>query len=31
LRFRDAVASKMSPGQIAEGQWLASTWTPERW
>jgi TPR repeat protein len=30
LRFRDAVASKMSPDQIAEGQWLASNWTPER-
>jgi len=26
LRLRNAVASKMSPAQIAEGQWLAMHW-----
>jgi TPR repeat protein len=26
--LRDAVASKLSPGQIAEGQWLAHQWRP---
>jgi TPR repeat protein len=31
LRFRDAVASKMSPAEIAKGQWLALNWQPERW
>jgi TPR repeat protein len=29
LRLRDAVASKMTKSQIAEGQWLALTWTPK--
>jgi uncharacterized protein len=28
LRLRNAVASKMSPGQIAEGQYLALCWAP---
>jgi TPR repeat protein len=31
LRLRNAVASKMSPAEIAKGQWLALNWTPERW
>jgi TPR repeat protein len=31
LRLRDAVASKMSSDQIAEGQRLALLWAPERW
>jgi uncharacterized protein len=31
LRLRNAVASKMSRAQIAEGQWLALNWVPERW
>ncbi len=30
LRLRDAVASKMSAGQIVEGQQLALDWRPER-
>ena len=30
LRLRDAVASKMSPTQIAEGQRLAMLWAPAR-
>jgi uncharacterized protein len=28
LRLRDAVASKMSPAQIAQGQYLALCWVP---
>ena len=28
LRLRNAVASKMSPAQIAEGQYLALSWAP---
>jgi len=28
LRIRDAVASKLNPAQIAEGQWLAYNWAP---
>jgi uncharacterized protein len=31
LRLRNAVASKMAPYQIVEGQRLASNWTPGRW
>jgi TPR repeat protein len=31
LRLRNAVASKMSPEQIVEGQRLALTWAPGRW
>jgi uncharacterized protein len=31
LRLRNAVASKMTFGQIAEGQRLALIWTPGRW
>jgi uncharacterized protein len=31
LRLRNAVASKMSPAEIAKGQWLALNWVPERW
>lgn len=32
LRIRDAVASKMTRVQIAEGQWLALNWSPKpRW
>jgi TPR repeat protein len=30
-RFRDAVGSKMSPNEIAEGQRLATYWTPVTW
>jgi TPR repeat protein len=30
LRLRDAVASKMTRAQIAEGQWLALNWAPRR-
>jgi uncharacterized protein len=30
-RFRDAVGSKMSPNEIAEGQRLAAYWTPVAW
>ncbi|BBF93166.1 tetratricopeptide repeat protein [Blastochloris tepida] len=30
LRLRDAVASKMTLGQIAEAQWLALEWTERR-
>jgi TPR repeat protein len=30
LRLRNAVASKMSPAQISEGQHLALTWAPGR-
>jgi TPR repeat protein len=30
LRLRDAVASKMTPAQIYEAQWLAVQWTPKR-
>jgi TPR repeat protein len=30
LRMRDAVASKMTPGQIAAGQRLATAWVPKR-
>ena len=30
-RLRDAVASKMSSGQIVEGQRLALMWAPARW
>jgi uncharacterized protein len=30
LRLRDAVASKMSAGQISEGQRLALSWVPRR-
>jgi TPR repeat protein len=29
LRLRDAVASKMTRVQIAEGQWLALNWVPK--
>jgi hypothetical protein len=31
LRLRNAIASKMSPNQIAEGQILAMNWAPGRW
>jgi TPR repeat protein len=31
LRLRNAIASKMSPDQIAEGQFLAVSWAPGRW
>ena len=31
LRLRHAIASKMSPNQIAEGQLLALNWAPGRW
>jgi len=31
LRLRNAIASKMSPNQIAEGQQLAMSWAPGRW
>jgi len=31
LRLRNAIASKMSPNQIAEGQVLAMNWAPGRW
>lgn len=31
LRLRDAVASKMTPDQIAEGQRLALIWASGRW
>jgi len=31
LRLRNAVASKMSTGQIVEGQRLALYWAPGRW
>jgi uncharacterized protein len=31
LRLRNAVASKMSPDQISEGQLLALNWAPGRW
>lgn len=31
LRLRNAIASKMSPNQIAEGQMLALNWAPGRW
>ncbi len=31
LRLRNAIASKMSPNQIAEGQLLALSWAPGRW
>jgi TPR repeat protein len=31
IRLRNAVASKMSPGQIADGQRLALIWAPGRW
>jgi TPR repeat protein len=27
-RLRDAIASKLSPAQVAEAQWLASTFVP---
>ena len=30
-RYRDAVGSKMSPNEIAEGQRLAADWTPVAW
>jgi uncharacterized protein len=30
-RFRDAVGSKMSPNELAEGQRLATYWTPVTW
>ena len=29
LRLRDAVASKMTPSQISESQWLAYEWVPK--
>lgn len=29
MRLRDAVATKMSRGQLAEGQWRASQWAPQ--
>jgi uncharacterized protein len=29
LRLRDAVATKMTGAQIAEGQWLALNWMPK--
>lgn len=31
LRLRNAIASKMSPNQISEGQLLALNWAPGRW
>jgi TPR repeat protein len=31
LRLRNAIASKMSPDQIAEGQFLAVSWVPGHW
>ena len=31
LRLRNAIASKMSPDQISEGQQLALNWAPGRW
>jgi TPR repeat protein len=31
LRLRNAVASKMTPNQIVEGQRLALVWAPGRW
>ena len=31
LRLRNAIASKMSPDQIAEGQFLAVNWVPGHW
>jgi hypothetical protein len=31
LRLRNAIASKMSPNQIAEGQMLALNWAPGHW
>lgn len=31
LRLRNAIASKMSPRQIHEGQTLALSWAPGRW
>jgi TPR repeat protein len=31
LRLRNAIASKMSPNQISEGQLLAFSWAPGRW
>jgi len=31
LRLRNAIASKMSPNQIAEGQMLAMNWAPGHW
>jgi TPR repeat protein len=30
LKMRDAVASKMTPGQIVAGQRLAAAWVPKR-
>ena len=30
-RYREAVGSKMSPNEIAEGQRLAADWTPVAW
>ena len=29
-RIRDAVASKLNPAQLAQAQWLATSWTPKR-
>jgi TPR repeat protein len=29
IRLRDAIASKMTSAQIAEGQWLALNWVPK--
>jgi hypothetical protein len=31
LRLREAMSSKMTAGQIIEGQRLALDWAPERW
>jgi uncharacterized protein len=30
VRIRDAVASKLDPEQLAQAQWLASSWAPQR-
>jgi uncharacterized protein len=30
VRIRDAVASKLDAAQLAQAQWLATSWTPKR-
>ena len=30
VRIRDAVSSKLDAGQLAQGQWLATSWVPRR-
>ena len=30
VRIRDAVASKLAPEQLAQAQWLATSWAPRR-